>query len=134
MPICALAAAARRSAAAMSGRRSSSCEGTPRGTLGREIERRGRNAEAGEFEVGDGADGVLKLGAGHADVDELGAHGFKLGAGLGDVGFGGDSAGKAALGQVELVFEIGDGGVEQLGLRRRGRGAESSRRPFRREG
>ena len=81
-----------------------------------EIERRGRNAEAGEIEVGDGADGVFVLGAGHADVDELGAHGFKLGAGLGHVGFGADAAGQEALGEVELMFEVGDGRFEQLAL------------------
>ena len=74
--------------------------------------RRKRNAEVREFQVGDGADGVLVLSAGHAHIDELGANGFKLGAGLGHVDLGADAAGEAALGQVELVLEIGDGGVE----------------------
>ena len=59
---------------------------------------------------------MLVLGASHAHVDALGAHGFELGAGLGHVCLGADSAGKATLGQIKLVFEIGDGSVEQRDL------------------
>ena len=116
MPIWALAAAVRRSAAAMSGRRWRSCEGTPRGTLGSgEIHRVAKgNAEVGKFAVGDGADGVLVLGARYADVDELGAHGFKLRVGLCYVHIGGYSAGKTALGEVELALEVGYGGLSSL--------------------
>ena len=56
---------------------------------------------------------MLVLGASHAHIDALGAHGFELRASLGHVGLGADSAGKTALGQIELVFEIDDGRVEQ---------------------
>ena len=62
------------------------------------IERRGGNAEAGEFAIGDGADGVLVLGARYAYVNELGAHGFKLRSGLGYVHIGGYSAGRDGAG------------------------------------
>ena len=107
MPIWALAAAARRSAAAMSGRRSRSCEGHQREFAAaadrRSVERRGGMLKVGQLVVGDGADGVLELGAGHADVDELGAYGVELGLGLGYVGFRADAAGETALGEVELV-------------------------------
>ncbi len=105
MPICALAAAVRRSAAAMSGRRSSSCEGTPSGTLGSaRSSGEGGMLKPDKIVVGDGADGVLVLRARHAHVDKLRAHGFKLRLRLGHVHLGGHAAGKAALGQVELAF------------------------------
>ena len=48
------------------------------------------------------------------DIDELGADGFKLGVGLRHVHFGGHAAFEPALGQVELVFEVGDGGLSSL--------------------
>ena len=35
------------------------------------------------FEIGDSADGMLVLGARHANVDPLRAHGLELGSGLG---------------------------------------------------
>ena len=76
----------------------------------REIERRRRNAEVGEILVGDGADGVFELGARHADIYELRADGFKLGRAWATSASVADSAGETALGEVELVFEIGDGG------------------------
>ena len=62
-----------------------------------------------ESVVGDGADGVLELGARHADIDELRAHGFELCVGLGDVDVGGDAAVEKALGQIELVLRSVDG-------------------------
>jgi len=78
-PICALAAAVSRSAAAMSGLRSSSCEGTPTGTLGRaRSSGEGGMLKVGQIDGGDGSDGVLKLRARHADIHQLGVHGFKL--------------------------------------------------------
>ena len=78
----------------------------------RQIEWRGRNREVGEIVAGDGSDGVLELSAGDAEVDALGADGFKLGAGLIDVGSGADAAGKKPLRQIELAFEVDDRGVE----------------------
>src|ERR1035437_11108917 len=82
----------------------------------REDKRRRRNTKLGEFQVGEGADGVFVLSASHTHVDPLRAHGFQLRAGLGYVGFGADAALQAALGQVELVFQVGNGSVEQLDL------------------
>ena len=88
------------------------------GNLGqRHVEGRIGNAEIGQAVVGDGAHGVLKLGPSHAHIDELGAHGFELGLGLGDIGLGGHAAFEAALGQIELAFEVGDGALQQLDLR-----------------
>ena len=110
MPICSLAAAARRSAWAMSGRRSSNCEGTPSGIFGSvKIEGRRRNAEVGQVVIGESADGVLELRASHTEVDELRADRFKLSLRLRDVYLGGDAAVKAPLREVELMLEIGDG-------------------------
>ncbi len=59
---------------------------------------------------------MLILGASHAYVDQLRAHGFQLRPGLGHIHLGGYSAGEAALGQVELALQVGDGGLQQLDL------------------
>ncbi len=59
---------------------------------------------------------MLVLGAGNAEIDQLGADGVELGLSLGHVGFRADAAGKEALGQVELIFEVGDSGLEQLDI------------------
>ena len=83
----------------------------------RQIERRRRNAEIGQLQIGNSANGVLILGAGHAYVQQLRAHCFQLRPGLGHIGLGADSAGKEILGQIELVLEVGNGSGEQFGLR-----------------
>ena len=104
MPIWALAASVRRSAPAISGRRSSNSEGTPAGMVGSASvsgiggKREGRCRHANES-----GDGVFKLRAGDAYVDGLGLDALVLGFGLGDVDFGGDSALEAHLGELEIV-------------------------------
>src|ERR1700728_3214339 len=82
-----------------------------------QIERRKGNAETRQLVVGDRADGVLKLCARHSYVDQLRAGGFELGLRLGYVDCCRHAAFQTALRQVELPFEIGDGRLEQFGLR-----------------
>ncbi len=79
IPICSLASAARRSAAAMSGRRSSSCDGTPTGITG------GVRVAAGIFQPQalrgashQNRDGMFERRALHADADILRARGLQL--------------------------------------------------------
>ena len=71
-PIWALAAAMFRSAAAMSGRRSRSCDGTPAGMDGTFWAQRrlGNGKRRGRFAY-QGGDGVLQLGPLHPQVDGL---------------------------------------------------------------
>ena len=72
MPIWALASAMSRSAAAMSGRRSSNSEGTPIGMGGGEVVIGfDRDGKAGRRLADQRGDGVLKLRAGKADIDRL---------------------------------------------------------------
>ena len=82
----------------------------------REGEGRGGEGEVAGLEVGEGGQGVLVLGAGLGYVDRLGADGFKLGAGLGDIGFSADAAVEPLLGEGELALVVGDGGLEQVAL------------------
>ena len=73
-PICALAAATRRSASAMSGRRSSSVDGRP-GSMGggADLDRQGLTlkAERGGVLADQHGDGMLRLGALQADIRRL---------------------------------------------------------------
>ena len=86
-PIWALAAAIRRSAAAMSGRRSSSVDGSPAGITGTSAAPAlGRDRQLGRRPADQHGDRVLELGAHDADRDRLGPRGFELGAGLRHVG------------------------------------------------
>ena len=81
MPMRSLASAARRSAEAMSGRRSSSCDGRPAGMtggVGAGAEASGSGERGGRLADEDG-DGVLVLGALDGDVGGLDACGFELG-------------------------------------------------------
>ena len=82
----------------------------------RQIERRGRNAEAGQVVIGERADGMLVLRARHAQIDELRADSFKLRLRLRHVHRGGHAAGESALGQIELMLEVGHRGRQQLDL------------------
>src|SRR5882672_5423232 len=79
MPICSFASAARRSAAAMSGRRSSSCDGRPTGIAG------------GWLSNQDG-DRVFELRPLHGDIGSLHTRGIKLRFGLGHIGHGGGAS------------------------------------------
>lgn len=81
-----------------------------------EIERRGGEGEVAGLEVGEGGQGVLVLGAGFIDVNELGTDGFKLGAGLGSVGLRADAAVETLLGEGELALVVGDCGLEEVAL------------------
>jgi hypothetical protein len=83
-----LEAATRRSAAATSGRRSSSCEGTP-----------------------------LELGAHDAEIDELRARRLHLGLRQSDVRIRRDAGGESLGGDVERRLEGNDGLLQQLSLR-----------------
>src|SRR6266567_3962883 len=60
---------------------------------------------------------MLELRAGYAYVHELGAERFKLGLRLRHVHVGCHAALETPLGEVELVFEVGDGALEQSDLR-----------------
>ena len=86
----ALAAATRRSAAATSGRRSSSCEGTPiaRRAGVKRLAAAGLEAEGAGLAADEHGDGVLVLGAAQAGVFGLGAGGLELRLGLLHVGNG----------------------------------------------
>jgi hypothetical protein len=97
-----LAAAARRSAAAMSGRRCSSTDGTPTGTRGwveRHLSR--RQAEARGRLADQGGDGVLVERALGGGVGKLGLGRRQLGLGPADIEAGRRAAAVANLGQVE---------------------------------
>ena len=75
MPIWAFASAMARSAAAMSGRRSSNSEGTPIGMGGGAVVIGLTGMEKLERRLADQrGDGVLKLRAGETDIDRLGLH------------------------------------------------------------
>ena len=102
MPICWLASAMRRSAAAISGRRSRSSEGSAPGITGgwRSSGAGGTVSSAGRLADEDG-DGVFELGAGDGDVGVLDARGVELGLGLGYVGFRSYAALKAIEGELQ---------------------------------
>ena len=87
MPICSFASATRRSAAAMSGRRSRSCDGTPTGiTGGSRFSGDGGKAEFRRRLADQHRDGVLDTAPAHRDIGVLHAGGFELRLRLSDVG------------------------------------------------
>ncbi len=117
MPICSLASAVRRSAAAMSGRR---CEqlggkaGRDWRRRGAERQRRGRQSERGGRLADEDGDGVFKLRARDGDVGGLDLGVLQLGLGLGEVGLGGDAADEAVVGDADGLLILRDGVVEEL--------------------
>ena len=113
----ALAAATRRSAAAMSGRRCSSSDGTPVGMAGGSpASGFSANVEAGCGLADEHGDGVLVLRALHAEVDELRARLFQLRLRLGDIALGAEAALEPDLGKMQCLGVRVDGGAQQLGL------------------
>ncbi len=114
-PTWALAEAMRRSAEAMSGRRSSSSEGTPTGTDGGAMANFGtrRDAELGRRLADQHRNGVLELRAADPDVDRLGPGRFELGLGGGDIGLGGGAGIVAVLGDLQRAGEGHHRGIEQ---------------------
>ncbi len=116
-PICALAAAIARSAAAISGRRSSSSEGTLAGMSGIAIvemlggERKLRRRLADEYR-----DRVFELRALHADVDRLRLRALQLRLRLHDIDVRRDTRVIAVARELERFLERGHGVVEQLAL------------------
>ena len=116
-PIWALAAATRRSAAAMSGLRSRSSDGRPTGTAGGT----GLNGAAAREKVEGGFPmrsryGVLQLRPLHAQVDQLGLGGLQLGLGLEDIGLSRHTAAIAVLGQLQRLLVGRDRRLEKLPL------------------
>ena len=88
MPMMALSLASVLSAAAMSGRRSSNCEGTPMGIGGGGGQQRfDRQREIGRQFAEENRDGVFVLRPRNADVDGRGLRALQCGPGLhhGDV-------------------------------------------------
>ena len=135
MPICSFASAIRRSTAAISGRRSRSCDGSPTGNHGRlQVQRIGRQAElCRRFPQQDG-DGVFVLRALDPNVRVGYARGIELSLRLGHVGFGRGAALIAGGGEPQR-FGVGfDGVVEQALLRIRGAQFEVVVRPVRHAG
>ena len=99
----ALAAATRRSAAAMSGRRCSSSEGGRWEWRAIRRERLVGNVEGGCGLADEDGDGVFVLRALDAEVDELGARLFELRLGLGDIALGAETTLEPNLGEIECL-------------------------------
>jgi hypothetical protein len=115
MPICSLAAAAWRSASAISGRRSSSVDGRPTGMTGGSP----LNPVTREFQfprrlADQYRDGVLGLRALDAEVDQLRLRGVELGFGFRYVGVGCHSAGEAGFRESQILLVGLDGLLQQI--------------------
>ncbi len=118
MPICSLASAARRSAAAISGRRSSSCDGMPTGiTGGVLVKATGGRLQALRRATHQHGDGMFEGGALHAYADVLSARGFELRSRLRHFGAGAQAAIEAILRQVERLLISHQRLIQQLLLR-----------------
>ena len=117
MPICWLAAAAWRSASAISGRRSSRAEGKPTGIARRsDLNGRARNGELRGRLAGQNGDGVFQLRALDSQVGQLRLRGVELGFGLRHVGIGSHAAGEAVAGEHQILLVGLDGLLEQRGI------------------
>ncbi len=102
----------------MSGRRSSSVEGRPGGTVGKVRGHVGRrDAEVGRRVPGEHRDGVLELRALRALVDRLGLGALELRLGLHHVRLGRHAGAVAVLRHVVRGLECLDGVLEQRDLR-----------------
>ena len=117
MPIWALAAAARRSAAAMSGRRSLAAKVRERNIGQGNIEGRRLKAKLAGFKIGQRGDGVLVFCTGLVNIDKLRAHSLKLGERLGHHDICDHAALEQALVQLQLVLIVVNGRLQQAALR-----------------
>ncbi len=106
-----------RSAEAMSGRRSSNCDGTTRRQV-RQLRhaRHRRQVELRRRQADQHGDGVLQLGTLVLQVDGLGLGAFQLGAGLGHVGPGDDAGAVFVLGHLQRTLVGRHRVVEQADL------------------